>query len=521
MSFLVRLFRRAVGLSEEVAPHDTLGSAASFTIAFDLDTVSTAYGDPTALDLPPGVILTLAGQPWTEVPGLLGDVEERLEPKLSRLLRDGRAFQTYARSAAGQLLRFNGSVSGLNTQLKISIASAGEESLNAELDRIADLEAERDLLTAQRDTSPVAVFEMDATGSLSPMNPAARSMVSTTAASNALSWLFPSATDGPQQLRSADGTALGWVRLTQSSTPDNRKFVHIEDIDQQIRVERALESFMSTLTETFAHLDSALAIFDRNRQLTLFNPALTSLFDLNPANLAARPSFREFLEALRSRRMLPEQSDFTAWRRSLTEAVERTGDTPYQDDWTLPSGQILRVTVRPHPRGALAFVFKDISGHVMLERRYRAEIELGQATLDRLHEAVAVFGSSGQILFTNSALERALGFNAFDSLMSAGIEDLVRAADQKCNPGEGWQGLIDYVLKTDRQDRWNALVEPVSGGRWLLRASALPDGSTMLVISASLAESHEPEQIPLHLTPPTDVLPAIAHSVQSARSVTS
>ncbi|MEM7614033.1 MAG: PAS-domain containing protein [Pseudomonadota bacterium] len=470
-------------------------------IEFNLDTVMSVSGEGVGIGLPASLHLSLPGCPWGELPGLLGEDSGRLETALASLLRDGRAFQTYAKSPNGVLLRYCGEVSGLHTSLTISRASAAEATLNADLMRVAELEAQVALLKSQRNASPVALFQVAATGALEPKNPSAHSMAGTSAARTALSGLFPAATDGPQQLRSPDGTHLGWVRLTQSRAPDRSQFVHVEDIDQQVRVERALESFMTTLTETFAHLDSALAIFDRNRHLHLFNPALTDLFGLNPAQLAQRPSFREFLEALRGQRMLPEQSDFTQWRRKLTAAIERTGEEPFHEDWTLPSGQILRVTVRPHPRGALAFVFQDISGHVMLERRYRTEIELGQATLDRLREAVAVFGSSGQILFTNSALEQSLGFQAFNGLVTGGIEDMIKVANEKCHPSESWSDLVDYVLTAGREPRWNALVEPYSGGRWLLRASALPDGSTMLVISASLAEHEEPEQIPLHLAP--------------------
>ena len=111
--------------------------------------------------------------------------------------------------------------------------------------------------------------------------------------------------------------------------------------------------------------------------------------------LAGRPSLRDFLERLRETRQMPEQKDFASWRRKLSELEEGARSGTYEENWQLPSGKIFRVTGRPHPQGALAFLFEDISTAIMLERKYRSELELSQATLDRMSEAVAVFDASG------------------------------------------------------------------------------------------------------------------------------
>ena len=99
--------------------------------------------------------------------------------------------------------------------------------------------------------------------------------------------------------------------------------------------------------------------------------------------LAGRPCLRDFLERLRETRQMPEQKDFASWRRKLSELEEGARDGTYEENWQLPSGKIFRVTGRPHPQGALAFLFEDISTAIMLERKYRSELELCQATLDR------------------------------------------------------------------------------------------------------------------------------------------
>ena len=108
---------------------------------------------------------------------------------------------------------------------------------------------------------------------------------------------------------------------------------------------------------------------------------------------------------------MPEQKDFASWRRKLAELEEGAREGTYEENWQLPSGKIFRVTGRPHPQGALAFLFEDISTAIMLERKYRSELELTQATLDRMSEAVAVFDASGMLVFVNSAFETLWGLD--------------------------------------------------------------------------------------------------------------
>ena len=70
---------------------------------------------------------------------------------------------------------------------------------------------------------------------------------------------------------------------------------------------------------------------------------------------------RDFLERLRETRQMPEQKDFASFRRKLGELEEGARSGTYEESWQLPSGKIFRVTGRPHPQGALAFLFEDIS----------------------------------------------------------------------------------------------------------------------------------------------------------------
>ena len=234
-----------------------------------------------------------------------------------------------------------------------------------------------------------------------------------------------------------DDTEPRWYELTETPGPAGETVGFALDADDLVAAEASLRRFVETLTETFAHLPIGLAVFDKNRRLGLFNPALTDLVKIDAVWLAGRPSLRDFLERLRETRQMPEQKDFASWRRKLSELEEGARDGTYEENWQLPSGKIFRVTGRPHPQGALAFLFEDISTAIILERKYRSELELSQATLDRMSEAVAVFDASGMLVFVNSAFETPLGPRSHGAAERPRRRRDVRALDRALRPLAG------------------------------------------------------------------------------------
>ena len=179
--------------------------------------------------------------------------------------------------------------------------------------------------------------------------------------------------------------------------------------DAAVQAETALRDFMQTLTKTFAHLHVGLAIFDQQRQLQLFNPALLDLTGLPVDFLSMRPSLLSVLDAMRDRNMIPEPKDYRGWRRQLVELEKAAASGLYEETWSLPGGQTYRVIGRPHPNGAIALMFEDISGEMLRTRRYRADLELGQSVIDQMDEAIAVFSEGGQLVMSNACLYPYLG----------------------------------------------------------------------------------------------------------------
>jgi PAS domain-containing protein len=188
----------------------------------------------------------------------------------------------------------------------------------------------------------------------------------------------------------AGGAPRHWFDVHARLDGDRRLYA-ASNADDAVRAETRLREFSRTLTKTFAQLTIGLAVFDPSRRLVLFNPALVDMTGLPAEALAARPTLVGFLDRLRERRIIPEPKDYASWRRKMAELEAAATEGDYAETWSLPGGQTYRVTGQPHPDGAVIFLFEDITAEISLTRRFRAELEMGQAVIDSLEDAVAVF----------------------------------------------------------------------------------------------------------------------------------
>ena len=255
------------------------------------------------------------------------------------------------------------------------------------------------------------------------------------------------------------------------------------DADAVIKAEQTLRDFVQTLTKTFAHLTVGLAIFDKKRQLALFNPALTDLTQVPVDFLSRRPTLASFLDKMREQRMIPEPRDYASWRRKLAELEAEAANGTYEEVWSLPTGQTFRVIGRPHPDGAVAFMFEDISAEVSLTRRFRAELEMGQTVIDSLPEAIAVFTSAGVLAMANAAYARLWGHDPSVSIATPTALDATALWAAACQPSPVWGEIRDYVQSYGDRAAWDGDATMTDGGALAIRVVPLPGGSTLVGFS--------------------------------------
>lgn len=355
------------------------------------------------------------------------------------------------------------------------------------------LEDELDQLRLTLDHSPALVWREDAEGVLTWANRAYILRSGAFSASDeALVWPLPKLFDleaaqrsGPRRVKLDEGAdGVAWFDC-HSFALDSGALHFALPADATVRAEKALRDFVQTLTKTFADLPVGLAIFDRQRQLQLFNPALLDLTQLGPEFLSGRPTLYAFLDRLREARMMPEPKDYRSWRLQMTELEQAAAAGFHSETWSLPTGQTYRVTGRPHPDGAIAFLFEDISSEMSLTRRFRAELEQGQEVLDLMSEAVAIFQPTGELSASNAAYDRIWGADAGSTLGRVTLLDSVRLWQGQCEPSDIWDKARGFNSRVSREAivgdvrrhldgrRITCRFVPMHGGALL--ASFLPD----------------------------------------------
>lgn len=268
--------------------------------------------------------------------------------------------------------------------------------------------------------------------------------------------------------------------------------------------ERTLTRFIQTMTETFAHLTVGLAIFDRNHRLILFNPALSEMWQIDATWLARRPDLREILDRLRSARRIPELTDYKAWREKLLGLFENPDAVDYEESWDLANGARIRVMARPHPHGALAFVFDDVTEQMKLENRFRHMDDLLRTALDRLDEGLAVFGANGLLQFVNAAFHEI--WDTYPENVAKGVHarEIFELCSRLTVETDVWERGTTFATGELSREVWTARLTLGSGRVLRARFAPLPGGSTL----AAFADVSDSERAALALVERNEALEA-------------
>lgn len=286
--------------------------------------------------------------------------------------------------------------------------------------------------------------------------------------------------------RDLETEATYWFDITSVANPDGATH-YATDANATVTAEVAQRKFVQTLTKTFAQLSIGLAIFDRNRQLALFNPALIDLTALSAEFLSGRPNLQAFFDRMRETRMIPEPKDYASWRKQIADVVVAASDGRYCETWSLPSGLTYRVTGRPHPDGAVAFLFEDISAEISLTRHFRAELELGHSVLDTLDNAICVFSPAGVLTLCNLAYQQLWGVNPDLAFAEMTVRDAIRHWQSKYHNPELWQKTQTFVLNSGLRQPWQAQVKTHDGLKLAVKVSPIAGGATLLTFTCNPA----------------------------------
>jgi PAS domain-containing protein len=365
-----------------------------------------------------------------------------------------------------------------NDLMQIEMRDAGAHA--ADRHRVIRLQHEAELLRAALNSAPDTIWFASKDGGVSWGNPAYQSLSSHSGLPVCI--MQSSSPNEVRRIRvnETEEGSRRWFDL-RSVPHENGTLNYATDVESVVQAEIAQRNFVQTLSKTFAHLPIGLAIFDRDRQLALFNPALIDLTALPAQFMTSRPNLLTFFDTLREARMMPEPKNYSSWREQLAVLVRAACDDRYSETWTLPSGLTYKVTGRPHPDGAIAFLIEDISAEISLTRRFRAELSQSQAALDTVDDAIAVFSHLGVLTMSNQAYRNSWGTDATDAgFLDINIVDELRRWQAACGPSPIWVELRNQVMGEGNRTAWSAIIQHMRLGQYNCCIMPIVGGDTLL-----------------------------------------
>ena len=228
-------------------------------------------------------------------------------------------------------------------------------------------------------------------------------------------------------------------------------------------------------------IGDAVAQFGPDRRLVFHNPAYAALWELEPAWLAEGPGHGDVMDRLRQRRLLPETVDYARFKAEELARHERLAPSP-EVIWRLPSERTLRVLSQPHPGGGLTMLFSDVTPGLRLKAQFNHLIEVQRATLDKLTDAVAVFGADARLKLYNEAFEGFWGVSGEQLARAADFDGVVELCVPRLHDRQFWRDLKGRVTDPDPRARAPVVGEITTAERHIVayQSRPLPDGATLI-----------------------------------------
>ncbi len=241
--------------------------------------------------------------------------------------------------------------------------------------------------------------------------------------------------------------------------------------------------------ETLNHLGEGIAVFDAQKRLVFHNNAFEHLWGLDPAFLQDRPVHAAWLDHLKEKRKLPAHANYAEWRAGELALYQEVAELP-QDLWVLPDGRMLRIARQRHPGGGLLLIFSDITNEVSLRSQYDALLQTQKAALDKLHEAVIVFGLDGRMKLSNAAFSAMWKLQPEALELDMAFDRVISACEPLFHDRAVWAQVRARITDPSPEARTEYRGEMFRSDETMLKflTRPLPDGATLVAFQDITAD---------------------------------
>lgn len=370
-----------------------------------------------------------------------------LRTYLGKLRRKGEAFSLSVILPEGNVIEVDGRVAGRQVILWLEDASIrGEDERTA----ISRFENQKSLATQDPvafvdmlDRAPFPIWRTSGRGRLIWVNKAYTAAVGAETENSVLEEQIQLDNQVAEEAKTVLASLTGSESIRNVIMGGRRKSVMMTlfpisggvvgmalDATETEGLRETLTRHIRAHDDMLNNMDEAIVIFAADQRMTFHNTAFAKLFKLEEGWFSNRRSHSEWLDHLREKRRLPQQSDYSEWKRQELSFYMDWPDEVPDEIWTLPDGTNLRLARMRDPSGGISLLFSDITDSVTLQGQFNTLINVQTATLDKLSEGIAVFGPDGRLKLSNTAFARLWGLDAEDVKDNPSFAALI----EKCLP---------------------------------------------------------------------------------------
>ncbi|MES1198408.1 MAG: PAS-domain containing protein [Pseudomonadota bacterium] len=437
----------------------------------------------------------------------------RLAPTLARLRREGAAFSLTISTPGGVFIEADGRTAGARAVLWIldtSVRGVEEGGAKGRIEEARQVIA-RDpaAFLEMLNRAPYMAWRVSGALKLEWANPEYLRALEAKSLDQAISRNLQLDSAAAEMARKVIDTGVAVEETRSATVGGQRRFLRIvvapvaggaagmaTDVTDAEIAREQIAKLQRANDETLNHLAEGVAVFGPDKRLVFYNAAFESLWGLEPSFLADRPSHAAWLDYMKEKRKLPAHANYAEWRAGELALYQEVAELP-EALWVLPDARTLRIARQRHPGGGLLLVFSDITNELTLKSQYNALLQTQKAALDKLHEAVVVFGLDGRLKLSNAAFASIwkLAPDALENDMA--FDKMVEACEPLFHDRAVWKQVRSRITDPSPEARTEFRGEMKRSDETVLKflTRPLPDGATLVAFQDITADRRVEEAL--------------------------